>query len=223
MWEAQSITDPRQLLILLSLADVADEYGGNAYPSVSRMARDARSNSRTVQRHLSALVKQGTLEIEKSSTQHRPTTYRMPHVRGDSLSPLDAQTRHRGDTGVTNGTSTPLIGTGIGMDAHLLEVPSTNPLLGFDLFWPEYPLRNGKRLGRGKAEAVWVKIHDIEDRRAAYRGAKNYAEAVASGLTIAKDAFRWLRDKDWTDWQEPASVEQPPSQREFAPDVPNFD
>lgn len=89
----------------------------------------------------------------------------------------------------------------------LLEIPSIDPLLGFEQFWHAYPKRNGKRLGRGKCEALWQKIADIDDRRAAYRGAVNYAGCADVGDTIAKDPERWLRDRCWTDWQSPA--EQP--------------
>ena len=78
-----------------------------------------------------------------------------------------------------------------------------DPLRGFDKFWTAYPARNGKRLGKTKAADRWRPL-DLEQRRAAYRGARNYALACDGDLTIAKDAERWLRDHCWTDWQEPA-------------------
>ncbi len=76
-------------------------------------------------------------------------------------------------------------------------------LLGFDEFWEIYPKRNGKRLGRGDSEERWKKLSET-DLHAAIDGACNYAAACNGGLTIAKDPMRWLRDKCWVDWQEPA-------------------
>jgi hypothetical protein len=83
--------------------------------------------------------------------------------------------------------------------------PPLDPLRGFEDFWNAYPKRNGKRLGRGKCEIIWRRL-SLDDRRAAWRGAKHYDAAVVSGLQLsAKDAERWLRDHLWTDWQDPAT------------------
>jgi len=95
--------DPRKLLLLLSLADVADQWGGNAFPSKSRLARESCSDPRTVQRHLSAMVKTGLLEVQQKSSAQRPTTYRILGVFSDDD---DAEGRqfvspkkgHRGET-----------------------------------------------------------------------------------------------------------------------------
>ena len=81
--------------------------------------------------------------------------------------------------------------------------PPLDPLRGFEEFWNVYPKRDGKRLGRGKVEVFWRRL-SLEDRFAAFRGAKNYGSACDSGLTRAKDAERWVRDRLWVDWQDPA-------------------
>ncbi len=78
-----------------------------------------------------------------------------------------------------------------------------DPLLGFDKFWGTYPERNGKRLGRRLCEARWKKL-SLAEKRTAFKGAANYGKAVEGDLTIAKDPDRWLRDRCWEDWQEPA-------------------
>jgi hypothetical protein len=87
-------------------------------------------------------------------------------------------------------------------------------------WWPTYPARNGKKLGKAKTLARWRKL-SLDDQRAALRGARHYAAACEQGLTIAKDPERWLRDRCWLDWQEPATPDQrggsPPSEpRGFA-------
>jgi hypothetical protein len=80
-------------------------------------------------------------------------------------------------------------------------------MIGFDHFWQAYPRRNGRRLGKGLSEKRWVKM-TLEDKRAAYRGAKNYAIDCDAGRNIAKDPDRWLRDRLWEDWQDQEVVRQ---------------
>lgn len=73
---------------------------------------------------------------------------------------------------------------------------------GFDAFWEAYPRRNGKKLGRGDALKQWRRLKAPE-RDAAMVGVGHYAAACLDGQ-LAKDAFRWLRDRCWEDWQTPA-------------------
>lgn len=79
--------------------------------------------------------------------------------------------------------------------------PVSDPLAGFEEFWGTYPMRNGKRIGRGLCENRWRKLSQ-QDRTAAFVGATNYATACRRGLQIAKDPDRWLRDRLWEDWQD---------------------
>jgi hypothetical protein len=90
------------------------------------------------------------------------------------------------------------------VDPELTEDDERHPLYGFAAFWDRWPRRNGKRLDRGKAERIWGKL-TLEQRRAAYVGAGHYAAACELGSQGAMDAFRWLRDHKWADWQEPAT------------------
>jgi hypothetical protein len=52
------------LLLLLAIADHADDYGGNAWPSLHRLAERTRSDRRTVQRQLRRLQEAGHLRID---------------------------------------------------------------------------------------------------------------------------------------------------------------
>lgn len=80
----------------------------------------------------------------------------------------------------------------------------------FEHFWDAWPRRNGKKLARDKAERIWSRL-TLPERRAAYIGAQHYAAASDAGLAGAKDAFRWLRDREWPDWQTPAQPRDGPS------------
>ena len=75
----------------------------------------------------------------------------------------------------------------------------------FDSFWKFYPSRQGKKLGKDKARKIWDRLKPAE-RDLALIGVHHYAESTING-PYAKDAERWLRDKCWTDWQEPATPE----------------
>lgn len=79
---------------------------------------------------------------------------------------------------------------------------------GFDAFWAAWPRRNGKKLARDKAHRAWTRL-TLPQRRDAYRGARNYADAsnASPPMAGAKDAFRWLQGREWPDWQEPAVAE----------------
>lgn len=80
--EAQTIDDPLDLLILLNLADVADQYGANSYPSQSRLVTQCLSSERTIRRRLALLVERGILAVEAPATRKKPTTYRLVGVDG---------------------------------------------------------------------------------------------------------------------------------------------
>lgn len=82
----------------------------------------------------------------------------------------------------------------------------------FDEFWHAYPARNGKKLHKAKALQQWQTRVPADQRDAAITGATHYALAYTSGTpgVGAMDAFRWLRDRCWPDWQEPAT---PPPRR----------
>ena len=81
---------------------------------------------------------------------------------------------------------------------------STHVDAAFERFWESYPKRNGKRVGKSKAHSAWKRLNN-SDRQAATVGVGHYRAACDGGITIAKDAFRWLRDKAFEDWLTPAT------------------
>lgn len=88
----RTIDDPLDLLILLNLADVADENGENAYPSQARLVRDCLSSERTISRRLKLLTDKGVIEVQKRSTRTRPTTYRLVGTDSESPANMASQT-----------------------------------------------------------------------------------------------------------------------------------
>ena len=64
-------------VVLLRLADCANENGENAWPSVARMAAECSVSARAVQYALKSLTAAGHLEVQEPPGDHRPTTYRV--------------------------------------------------------------------------------------------------------------------------------------------------
>jgi len=76
-------------------------------------------------------------------------------------------------------------------------------LCGFEKFWKAYPKRNGKRLERKAALTQFSRLKETEIPLVMV-AVKHYSD---SGQ-IPKDAFRWLRDRCWDEWQTPAVKER---------------
>lgn len=88
-------------------------------------------------------------------------------------------------------------------------LPATS--IDFLAFWSCWPARAGKKLDRRKAETEWARM-TTSQRAAAVVGAGHLRDAIAAGGAFGPpDAWRWLRDMRWIDWQEPAKVTLRPS------------
>lgn len=113
-------TNPK--MVLLKIADHADDLGRNAYPSVARIAESCGLSIRSVQRVLREFRQEGTLNVEAEAKGGRgkgqPTVYRIDLARarelhgsgaekGDTLSPISGEKgdnrAEKGDTGGING------------------------------------------------------------------------------------------------------------------------
>ena len=100
-----------ELILALSLADIADDSGDRIYPSISYLADKTRQSDRQVQRQLKAFRKKGWLQCKKVSTggSGKTTRYRINPVwiNGDILSGFeDREPRHLRHETVTFATET---------------------------------------------------------------------------------------------------------------------
>ena len=90
-----------------------------------------------------------------------------------------------------------------GQSPELLTLAAAPADDGFEDFWTLYPPRDGKKAEKRKAATEWSRM-DRTERAAAMIAVKNYAD---SGWK-PKDAWRWLRDGVYEDWQTPATPDQ---------------
>lgn len=144
-----------------------------------------------------------------------------PTGKGDKLTPIADRERvtpvtervtndaEKGDTGDVSGFSRKEV---------VFTEPRTEPsepkpkpregsqaklLDDFEDLWKTYPARDGKKLYKSKASAVWDHLTRSQ-RRDALAAVGNYAIACTAGITRAKDPHRWLTDRCFDDWLTPA-------------------
>ncbi|WP_141983511.1 helix-turn-helix domain-containing protein [Saccharothrix saharensis] len=90
------------LLLMLAIADSADDQGRNAWPSITDLSRKTRLDERTVQRRLKRLHDQGRIAIEIGGGRRRnrysilmtppPTPPRLAPPQDQSAAPVDRRT-----------------------------------------------------------------------------------------------------------------------------------
>ena len=215
-------------MVLLTIADAANRDGEHAHPGVRAMCEGSLYSEPSVRRTLSRLVTDGWLEVTAHGKGGRglATEYRVI-MEPETLSPRQ---------GFEDGNPIKRKQKPYQTEAETLSTPTTAPITqhkdqrktnvgtsitlsddhGFEDFWTAYPRRNGKRLGRRVTLSRWATLN-LEDRRAAWRGAIHYGHACDSGLTIAKDPVRWVRDRCWEDWQSEATANNPTGQKHLDP------
>lgn len=106
IWTRAIPTNPK--IVLLKLADHANDDGRNVYPSIERIAAECSLSERTVQRIMAELRKAGVVVVEREGGKGRgdPTLYRIdleavPALygvawsKGDTVTPL---TEKKGDS-----------------------------------------------------------------------------------------------------------------------------
>lgn len=81
-----------QQVVLLALADHADDDGRNAYPGVDRLAWKTGYHERTVRRVLNTLEREGLIDVEndKRGGRGRTTMYRLRLENGVKKPPFDS-------------------------------------------------------------------------------------------------------------------------------------
>ncbi len=78
-------------LLLLALADEADDEGGSCYPSIRRLAAKTRTHTNTVQRGVGRLEAAGLIEVDRPEKQGRGhfNRYRLLVERAPNQCPSD--------------------------------------------------------------------------------------------------------------------------------------
>ena len=96
VWE-YSKTKGSELLTMLAIANCADQYGDNAFPSIKRLAKDTRISERQVSRLVRRLERQSEIVVDQSKGRHA-NVYQiagMAHLANEAHKSNEANKAHK--------------------------------------------------------------------------------------------------------------------------------
>ena len=147
----QAVGNPYQKLILVSLADIANEKR-ECWPSHQYLMERAECSRSSVIRHLKELEKKGLIAVRRRTDENgmkASNIYRLPDV---SERHNDVSQRHKGSVTETQGGSV----TETHNTPTLLDTPNDTPIPVplFEVFYSAYP----RKAKRGDAERAFKKL-----------------------------------------------------------------
>lgn len=200
-------------LVLLALADHAGQDGGDAYPSVRRLAARCGLSERTVQSAIEGLEALGEIEVERRCGPRGTNRFRLPMTPADLAPPQISHPAESAPRPRRSRTSPPqnLRVT----PADLAPEPTTNrpePSLNrqtrdvaFAAWWVEYP----RKVAKGAARAQFDKALRKAGLDALVAGAQRYTLSVQDeDPRYVKHPATWLKGECWDD--EPAAKRAQP-------------
>ncbi len=211
-------------LVLLSIADEADDDGSSAFPSIERLSIKARVPKRTVMRCLTRLEESGGLIVHRPEVKGRGrfNTYVVVMRNGDTLTARNGDTltdpatvppsetvrkgaerctplayrsqTHRPIDPESKTTPTPL-------PPVALPIPHANGVakateMGFDEFWQVYPRHEAKRA----AQKAWPgAVKRAGGAGPIIIGANRYANDPNRTAQFTAHPASWLNRDRWLD------------------------
>lgn len=193
-------------LVLLALADHAGADGGDAYPSVGRLAARCGMGERAVQGAIKKLRSLGELEVEPNTGPRGVNRYRIPMTPADpappqNVRPADPAPPPRNTCTPPPQESTPPPAGSAPEPSRTAIEPSGNrpsraaALDGFDEWWEHYPLKKAK----GAARAAWGRARKKASVEELVAGAIAYANDPDRKRDYTKHPATWLNAECWTD------------------------
>lgn len=209
-------------LVLLVIADEADDDGRGAYPGYARLAHKARLAKSTVRDAVDRLEALGELRVIRPASRGRGhvTHFEVtvgPDKRADPApsvadkradpAPLDPDKRaEKGEKGRERADKVPLTCT----DAQYPRPNTQDPIHtygdpgSFEAFWAAYPRRSAK----GAARKAWPKALRAAggDPSVIVAGAERFARDPNRVDTFTPHASTWLNAERWSDPPLPAKA-----------------
>ena len=189
-------------MVLLVIADHANDEGTQSYPSQATIAEKASISIRTVQRAVNTLVSEGYIRMFKhSGGSANCRDDRRPHLYQININKL------RGDTvtGRQNDANGATLTTSTGRHSRPMNhpsEPSLKPSIHFDMFWDKYPRKVGKQAAE-KAFIKALKLASVED---IVSGAERYAKDPNRVDAFTAHPTTWLNAGRWADGPLPERV-----------------
>lgn len=181
-------------MVLLVIADHANDEGTQSYPSQATIASKASISVRTVQRAVNSLVSEGYIRMFKHSggsagcrEDRRPHLYQINigKLRGDNLSGRQEIPNEATMTTSTGRLSRPM--------NHPID-PSINHH-DFDRFWSAYP----RKVAKAAAKKAWEKAIRVAKAEEIIAGAERYANDPNRHPAYTAHPATWLNAHRWAD------------------------
>lgn len=192
VWEMDLPTSEK--MVLLVIADHADDQGENAWPSIATIARKASLSERQAQRLVKSLTKVGLLAVEEQMggrrdmrDDRRPNRYT---VILDGVTPMSPGGVVRGDIGDVHGVTPMSPKPSLEPSNSYLSVPDR-----FDDFWNVYPSRKA----RGAAVRAWKAALKKADADTIIAAADSYGRDPKRDPAFTAHASTWLNGERWLD------------------------
>lgn len=195
--------DPVDKLTLLGIANHADRFGGNAWPSVSTLAMYVGRSEMTVRRSLKRLTDAGlvTIVVQGGGSFARHGGYR-PNLYTLTMRPLtdDRPAESRPHTGDTPGLSPVLGQASQGYVRRTVKEPSENRhtlVEAFEEWWKVYPKRVGKKAAHTAFQRAMAGDRTLTAERL-IEGARRLA-AQGREYRFIPNPTTWLNQGRWED------------------------
>ena len=191
-------------MVLLVIADHANDEGTQSYPSQATIAEKASISIRTVQRAVHTLCSQGYIRMFKhSGGSANCREDRRPHLYQINLSKLRGDTVTGRHSDANGATLTTITGRHSRPMNHPLE-PSIEPShqTAFDEFWSAYPRKVGKQAAM-KAYAKAIRLASTDEITA---GALRYANDPNRVDAFTAHPTTWLNAGRWADGPLPERI-----------------
>lgn len=189
-------------MVLLVIADHANDEGTQAYPSQATIAAKASISVRTVQRAVNTLCAQGYIRMFKhagGSAECRED--RRPHLYQININALRGDTVTRRTSDANGVTITPSTGGQSRPMNHPLE-PSKETPSSFDDFWEIYP----RKVGKQAAQKAFIKALKVATLDEILAGARKYAEDPNRVDAFTAHPTTWLNAGRWADGPLPERI-----------------
>ena len=186
-------------MVLLVIADHANDEGTEAWPSQATIAKKASISVRTVQRAVNSLVRAGYLRMEKHAggsascrDDRRPHRYtiNLAKLRGGNTTTRKSRHDFEADNDTT---PTPVTERLSRPKKHTIDPPLETP--GFLDFWIIYP----KKVAKKAALQAYEKAIKQTDPAVIAAGARRYAEDPNRHPSYTANAATWLNSERWLD------------------------
>lgn len=195
------------LLVLLALADFADEKGWS-YPSIDALANKARISQRATQDRLRALAAAGWIRVEMQTGPHGTNRYQILGLKGvqnlqGAESAGGVQIRDGKRDAKRDEDLHPNRKESLGIVRNLKSdksLPAEDDGPDFEEFWDKYPLqRNGTKPEKKLARDQWRRLKPPERKRA-LESLPHYKTHLEQTDQFVKHALRYLRDRSFEDY-----------------------